>query len=65
MNRVINAALMRVRVTIEYDTDETLAYERDAMYNGDVGFHDFMLLADDPSSGVVWTLEALPEPEVK
>lgn len=36
---------MRVRLTIEYDTDETLAYELAAWTTGDVGFPDFLALA--------------------
>lgn len=36
---------MRVRLTIEYDTDEDLAYEKQAWIEGDVDFHDFFDLS--------------------
>ncbi len=38
---------MRVRVTIEYDTEETLDYERQAWLNGDVGLQEFAALTGD------------------
>jgi len=33
---------MRVRITIEYDTDEDLEYERKAWLEGDVGVMDIL-----------------------
>lgn len=35
---------MRVRMTVEYDTDETLEYERHAWEEGDCSFLDFLSL---------------------
>lgn len=36
---------IKVRVVIEYVSEETLEYERKAWYNGEVTFADFAVLA--------------------
>ncbi len=37
---------MRIRITIEYDTDETLAYEEQAWREGNVALPDFLALIE-------------------
>lgn len=37
---------MRIRLTIEYDTDETLDYEREAWCKGEVAFADILANAE-------------------
>lgn len=51
---------MRIRLTVEYDTEETLDYERAAWRTGQVSVEDFLGLEDDDDSTVI-RLEQVPE----